>query len=110
MSYDYVIEMDAGGPEPIRVEGRNYTYNVSAMFYDACERAGGEWLGSSGTANCGEIAPILEAAAKLIAEDAERYEPMNPPNGWGNRIDAAEYLGGMAQMCRLYPKATIVMY
>lgn len=114
MSYDWRLQIDAGGPEPLEVDGddiaqSNYTYNVYPMLRDACERAGGEWLGSTGSARCGDVAPVLTEAARLLTEDVEHYDAMNPSNGWGNREGAARWLDGIAKACRSYPDATLVI-
>jgi hypothetical protein len=68
----------------------NYTHNTSQMIYDACKWAGidlGEderWYqhldGMNGIAG----RRYLDTIIRQLEAEPERYQRMNPPNGWGS--------------------------
>jgi hypothetical protein len=105
MSADYWLEVDAGGPEPVRIgESWNVTYNLGAML-----RAAGfpEWRALIG-APCSEAAGPLAAVAERMRADRDRLTAeYTPDNGWGSFEWALDFVSGLAADCAAYPKATI---
>ena len=90
MSWDFGMEVDVGGKEPATLKyDRNYTYNVSPMFYEAM---GGDGIASIEGKTGEEAAPLLSQAIKAMVEEPEKYKAMNPANGWGDYDGALELL------------------
>ncbi len=103
MSWDVSIE----GPENCnctccrvrRAETNcNYTYNVSPMFKEAglSIRELDGMLGA-------DALPKVTAAISAMLADRAKYEPLNPPNGWGNYEGAIEFLRTIRGMCETAP-------
>ena len=85
---------------------RNYTYNVSPMFFDAFpstpeDRTGGirQLDGLTGR----ECSELLRVAIEAMAGDPEKYRAMNPSNGWGDYDSALVMLRQMAAACEEHP-------
>lgn len=109
MSYDIYLSIDTGGAERAAiVEGRNYTSNVSPMWFTALGRPLRELNGML----AGDAIPLLEKAVAHMTDpaNAEIYRRMNPPNGWGNHEGATEYLTWLLNECTRHPKATIEIW
>jgi len=114
MSWDFWMELDAGGPEPedLGYEA-GYTYNVSNMFYQAFRlpsyRGSGTDEGIRGLNGLtGEQAiPLLQAAIKNMESDPESYVTMEPSNKWGSYAGALELLNRLGGWCFSSPKATL---
>lgn len=112
MSYDVWLEVDLGGPYPIRVGGLddNYTYNLSRFF---------TWfLGKSLSEFNGEEAERLMFAIQdgyerfsgaydssiMTIEELKRFEP---DNGWGSVPSALAFLSRVYKACILAPNARV---
>ncbi len=110
MSYTVYLEVDLGGPEPSCVEHEhlNYTYNVSPMFREAL---GGEGLNDLHGIEAGVAAQRLGHAIGQMAYpgNREKYEAMNPPNGWGDHQGAIRFLQRLRAICEAHPKARVVI-
>ena len=95
MSYDISLTCDCCGSELV---DRNYTYNVSPMLSAAADSIGFDtkkmsvfgWLDGKSGPDGGQA--LLGLFAELT-RDPDRYEALNPPNGWGN-------YGGLCNMLR----------
>jgi len=104
MSWDFWMEADVGGKEPVDIGfDANYTYNVSPMFYDAFNLEEGirgldKMLGD-------EAMPYLENAIIKMKENPKKYKAMNPSNGWGDYDTALELLEKLLGWCIEAPKA-----
>lgn len=85
----------------------NYTHNTNGMIYEALDRIGYarpwdekygrlmSWWVELNSMTGAQSAPFLGWIVDAIATDPERYESMNPENGWGNR---AGLLGVLREM------------
>ncbi len=82
MSYDISLKIKTGDNYVDVVDCGNYTYNCSKMFQEANELK----LSLSDLNNgcSGEVIPVLEEVISNMRKDKEKYEAMNPPNGWGD--------------------------
>lgn len=108
MSWDFYMEADLGGEEPLDLGFEaNYTCNVAPMFYDAIGKDGIRAIdGLKGV----DALPILVKAIKKMEKEPDFYRKMNPENGWG-RYDGA--FGALALLrellgwCKSAPQATI---
>lgn len=82
------LEVDSGnGIKKICVYDANLTHNLNRMahsyseeFYKALWRPGE--LFANPTAR--DIAPIIEGGLEDLIANPAKYEPLNPPNGWGS--------------------------
>jgi len=66
----------------------NYTYNTTFMTIEAAKNIGIEWNGFQDTLNGMSALDGAELLAKICDElvrNSVKYDPMNPPNGWGDR-------------------------
>ena len=102
------MEADVGGEGRHALKGcdENYTYNVSAMFYDAI---GAEGIRSLNGKTGEEAKPILEAAIKNMESAPDKYKALNPPNKWGDYEGALQLLKTLLQWCTDAPKAFLVI-
>lgn len=113
MSYDFWIEADVGGGDPLcedlyTAEGEyaaNYTSNVSPMWSEALGRDMSDLRGM----RCADAKPILDAAVLAMEADPARFRAMNPENGWGDYEGALKILRALADRCAKYPGAQIGM-
>lgn len=126
MSYDFWIEMDAGGDHPLTVDpdfcsdvklpervraivgddariGSNYTSNVWKMFKAAL----GIGLPDLAGRRCGDIADQIAGAVDAMLHRPDLYRQWEPGNGWGDYEGALTYLAGIEAFCRAYPNATL---
>ena len=105
MSWDFDLVADVckhcgrGGES---VYERNYTYNVSPMFYEAMGEGGIRQLDGLTGAECLEI---LDSGIEAMAADPDKYRALNPPNGWGDYDSALQMLREMRAACVEYPEA-----
>lgn len=108
MSWDFSMEIDAGGPEPACIlSDLNYTYNVSPMYYEAIGEDGIGGLHGKAGADC---IPILRGAIAAMEDDPAKYQAMNPPNGWGSYGGALGVLRELLAWCVAAPKATMCVH
>ena len=106
MSWDIWAEIDTGNDYGMHHVTRsiNYTHNCNHMIRDAGFE---DW--------CQEIhgVPVLEFCKKLrkaidvLEENKEKYEAMNPDNGWGNYTTLLPKLRILHDRLIVHPKATI---
>jgi hypothetical protein len=106
MSYDFRMIVDAGGETPgIVFDDLNYTYNVSPMYYDAFDGNKGVNILQGKTGE--ECIPWLETAIKKFKADPEKYQKLNPKNGWGDYSGALRVLEELLMWCQEAPKANM---
>ena len=107
MSYDVYFTADVGGPEPVGIADRNYTSNVSQMWWTAlgCDKSLGDLLDEKPLAS--DLEPTIRRAIAEMMEAPAVFRAMNPPNGWGDYEGALDYLVWIADTCRAYPKARV---
>lgn len=105
MSYDIWLEADLGGPEPIRVSpGWNYTSNCAPMWRDA-----GADLAEFDGKLALECLPILRAAIAELKANRQKYESMDPENGWGSYESLVPSLTRLAEQFECAPNATVMV-
>jgi hypothetical protein len=111
MSHNVGGYIDTGaGEEAEAFDAGDYTSNCERMW--ACAISGTfddpkTRLVDLHNKNCGELVPILTAAREHMEDPAnrERYEAMNPANGWGGFDSARNYLIRILLGCRRHPLA-----
>ena len=104
MSWDFSMEIDAGGDNPIELPYEaSYTYNVSKMFYDAFDLEDGirGLYGKTGA----ECRLLIEHAIIKFTINRKLYKSWNPENGWGNYDTALRLLNELLSWCDESPKA-----
>lgn len=105
MSWDFGMEIDAGGLEPHSLHyDANYTYNVAPMFLEAM---GGDGIRQLDGLIGEECLPLLGKAIADMVENPGKYKAMNPSNGWGDFDGALELLQTLVKWCNEAPKATM---
>ena len=103
MSYDIWLEVDLGGPEPIRIDnGWNYTSNCGPMW-----RAAGIDLAECHGRDAGRCAEELRAAINTLKADPARFQAMNPPNGWGSFDTLVPALEELLKLFESAPRAIV---
>lgn len=80
----------------------NLTYNLGPMWR-AASGLDNEWMlpveGKTGA----EVLPMLNAALAALRGDPDRFERMNPPNGWGSYDGLVEVLERMRAASKEHP-------
>ena len=107
MSWDVNLYAPTECGQLTDVGRRNYTWNVSPMYYDAL---GGDGLSQFGRMNAKDALPILKEGVRKMKESPEKYREMNPPNGWGNYEGALDLLEWMLKKCEEYPSIEISIF
>ncbi len=104
MSYDISLQADLGGPEPVSVGGLywNYTSNCGPMWREA-----GADLASFDGRPAWECVPILAAAISEMQRNSDKYEAMNPKNGWGSYESLMPQLQILLEAFRAAPQAVV---
>ena len=106
MSWDFGVEIDAGGDEAFQMTDRNMTYNLSAMLTEAL----GVPFRDLDGAPCTEAAGVINRAIERMKADPERFKVHNPPNGWGDYDGALDSLIWLLECCQNAPKASIYVH
>lgn len=83
----------------------NLTYNLSPMLYEA----GWEWHGQEGK-TAETLLPLAESVLSNLKETPDKYQEMNPPNGWGNYDQAVEFMEKLVRACRAYPQSIVHLW
>lgn len=108
MSYDIDLTIDTGGDYHASVEDvGNYTCNVSPMYRKAF---GDEGINSFNGLTGLEACERLKDGIHHMIINKEKYEKLNPENGWGDYHGALFYLQKLMLACLKHPKATIRIY
>jgi hypothetical protein len=101
---------DLGGAEPFRfeIDSHNVTHNLVPMaqeagIYEALWRP--EELVD--TPRLRNIEPVVRNGLALLKADTERFEAMNPKNGWGSRKNLVEACEWVLRWAESYPLAMI---
>lgn len=97
MSWDFSMEIDAGGEHPFDLDDfeANYTYNVSPMFYEAFKGMLDDGISGLHEKTGKDARHMLEIAIARMQDDPEKYKQWNPDNGWGS------YEGALNLLCTL---------
>lgn len=105
MSYDVELTIDTGPDSRACVGWWNYTSNCSGMWRHAL--GGDIGMADLDGKPAAEAGPLLSAAAERMQADPDTYKAMDPPNGWGDHVGAALFLGEIADACRTHPRTTL---
>lgn len=105
MSFDVYLTIKTGKNSSLSTNGLNVTYNLSPMFHEALGMGLSDLEGKTGK----ECIPILKKALKDMIDNPEKYEAMNPSNGWGDFYGAKEFISSLLDDCRKYEFAKIVV-
>jgi hypothetical protein len=105
MSYD--VDLECEHCECSQSAGRNYTYNLSDMFFFAFEGGpgGGGLRGLDGLYGR-EAAVKLEKAITKCEQD-ENLKRFNATNGWGDWVGALQFLRGIHEDCLAFPACKV---
>jgi len=77
-------------------DGRNYTYNVSKMWYEAMPGSK-QFVDIDGMTGDDSI-PVLQTAITRLKADPDKYQAMNPENGYGTYTGFVEFLEELKKM------------
>lgn len=105
MSLDLWLEIDTGGPCPAIVgdDNLNYTHNVNPMWRELFGVSLGSFVADMVAA---VVQTELMVCYDMMCNQPERFEPLNPKNGWGDYDSAREFLWRVIQNGKHHPKAT----
>lgn len=103
-------ELDKPRREQSEIGWWNYTHNVAPMIYDALKTAGIDlaedeswWKHLSGmTGSDGK--KYLDVIICQLEDNPEKYQAMNPPNGWGCYDGRDGLLGVLREMRDAVPE------
>ncbi len=101
MSYNVHLEDDAGNA--VGSLDRNYTYNVGPMFMAALGSTPNDWDGLKAHV----VAVFCKEIVREFIDDPQKYEGMNPANGWGDMVGARGFILDIYDACRKRPMATV---
>lgn len=94
-------------PQPCEVYSRNITHNLSAMA-DAAGIYEALWRPEEiGVTTSDQLVPLLEKGLEKLLSDPDKFELLNPPNGWGSYEGLVEFVQKYLDACREYPDATV---
>jgi hypothetical protein len=96
------LEIDTGGHEPALVWDWSYTSNAAPMW-----KAAGADLADFEGRLAGECLPFLRHAAQQLRIHVERFDAMNPPNGWGSRESLVDALGRLTEAFERHPGCSV---
>lgn len=82
----------------------NYTYNVGRMWYAACPED--DYMVKVEGLTGAQSLPKLEKTLGVLKADPEKFEEMNPPNGWGSYSTFVDWLERVILAAKEYPDAT----
>jgi hypothetical protein len=105
LSYDISLEADLGGPEPVELAvlpHLNYTSNCSHMWTQA-----GAPLAEFDGRTARSCLPMLSVAIFELTSYPEKYDEMNPSNGWGSRETLVPKLQELHAAFRAAPDAIV---
>jgi hypothetical protein len=87
------------------------THNLSKMIYLALESIGlkeiksfGEWLNNS---KASEIVESIRLMHDELVNNPQKYEPLNPENGWGSYSSLCAKIKMLLEACEKYPECRI---
>lgn len=79
-----------------------FTYNVSPMWHAAVPHTEGGMVDIDGMTGKESI-PRLELALTELKKDPEKFEKMNPPNGWGSYAGFVDFLEKLLACAKEHP-------
>lgn len=100
MSYDVWLQ---DGDEEV-TGSHNYTYNIAPMLRVAWDGAGIRDLHGK---NGADAAELLRGPIMALSTDTERFDALNPQNGWGNREGCVDWLKRIQADCLAFPEGTV---
>lgn len=104
MSYDFYLEVDSGGPEPATVaDVGNMTSNVSGIWHEAMGIPMADLDGKEAWA----IVDYFERGVRALRYEPEKFQHLEPKNGWGSAESAKDMLWALVVACTAHPKATL---
>ncbi len=102
MSYDFGMKADLGNGKIYLNYEKNYTYNVSPMFYEAFGEPGINFIEGKTGEEC--MVRLLSGLANMD-NNKKKYKAMNPDNGWGCYEGAVEVIETLIKWAKESPKA-----
>lgn len=89
------------------VYSANITHNLNhmadeAMLYNCLWRPD-----EHGITHAEQLIPLLETGLALLQSDPERFEALNPSNGWGSYHGLRQFVADYLVACKEYPSAEV---
>lgn len=89
------------------VYSSNVTHNLNRMadaagIYEACWRPE-----EIGVTKASQLVPLLRAGLEKLKADPERFQQLNPSNGWGNYEGLVAWVEDYLRACEAYPDADV---
>lgn len=86
----------------------NLTYNLSPMLWEAGFAGWQDVVGKVEPIPTGKsVVAAMEPVLAELRSDPEKYQAMNPPNGWGTYEIAVEVLADCIDSLREHPDAVV---
>lgn len=104
MSWDVYLLIDTGNHMHEVTESRNYTSNVSGMFYEAGLEDGIKGLDGMSAMS---VVLALDPVIRYMETHPDEMRKFNAKNGWGDYEGALEFAKGIFFDCLENPKCTV---
>ena len=94
MSWDLYLRCDHCG---MKRDLGNYTHNTNAMIRAA---SGGKCWGDYDGQPASKVADFALKVANELVANYEKFDAMNPENGWGSRENCVRFIREVGDACR----------
>ena len=102
MGWDIWLVTEVDGKEVTIGDDFNYTHNTNPML-----RVTGLEIYEVDGMKCGEFIDKVKAVVRDMEDNREKYDAMNPSNGWGSRESLLGVLREIIDSWSDYPSATV---
>lgn len=108
MGWHAHLAADTGGPDPAPLEGCEWSgsWNNGRWFSPAAGRT----LRTLDGLPASEVGPIFAGVVAALEAEPQKYEDLNPPNGWGCWQDMFFDLRAIATACEENPRAVFYLH
>ena len=96
--------------ESSTVYSRNITHNLNKMAGEAGIYKPLWRPDEIGIERAHQLIEPLRAGLELLRSDPARFEPFNPPNGWGTYDGLVDFVVDYLEACERFPTATVSVW
>lgn len=91
----------------VEIYEANYTHNIVPMAEEAGLYEALWHPGEAGIKKAAQLIPIIEAGLHALRSDPEKFEKLNPKNGWGGYDTFLPWLDNLLRACMETPLASV---
>jgi len=102
MSYNVKLKINTGIDNVTVEDCGNYTYNCAEMFIKGNKK--GLSLNELNGKSCEEAIEILQEVFDDMSNNVEKYEKLEPKNGWGDWEGFYDFVKDILVYCKKNPK------